>query len=199
MPGMDGYEVCRRLKADPATADIPVIFLTGRTEAEDEQRGCWRMSAFRGRADAGRGAARLPLMTQSGHGLGGHRPGTGSTFPPIGSTLPLDRTHLRAVGLRSNSLVGPIGGRRVMMSIRWTFSAVAFVLFAAPAPSFAQQPIRIGATTALTGEASIQGGYVREGYLLCQKHANEKGGVLGRQIEFVMYDDQSNGKTAAGL
>jgi ABC-type branched-subunit amino acid transport system substrate-binding protein len=86
-----------------------------------------------------------------------------------------------------------------MMSIRWTFAALAFVLIAAPAPSFAQQPIRIGATTALTGEASIQGGYVREGYLLCQKHANEKGGVLGRQIEFVMYDDQSNGKTAAGL
>jgi branched-chain amino acid transport system substrate-binding protein len=63
----------------------------------------------------------------------------------------------------------------------------------------AQQPVRIGATTALTGEASIQGGYVREGYLLCQKHANEKGGVLGRRIEFVIYDDASNGKTAAGL
>ena len=41
----------------------------------------------------------------------------------------------------------------------------------APSAGRAQQPIRIGATTALTGEASIQGGYVREGYLLCQKHA----------------------------
>ena len=69
----------------------------------------------------------------------------------------------------------------------------------APSTSRAQQPVRIGATTALTGESSIQGGYSREGYLLCQKHVNEKGGVLGRQIEFVIYDDASNGKTAVGL
>jgi len=39
MPGMDGYEVCRRLKADPLTESIPIIFLTARSEAEDETRG----------------------------------------------------------------------------------------------------------------------------------------------------------------
>ena len=39
MPEMDGYEVCSRLKADPATREIPVIFLTGQTSAEDETRG----------------------------------------------------------------------------------------------------------------------------------------------------------------
>jgi serine phosphatase RsbU (regulator of sigma subunit) len=39
MPEMDGYEVCRHLKADPTTREIPVIFLTGQTEAEDETHG----------------------------------------------------------------------------------------------------------------------------------------------------------------
>lgn len=39
MPGLDGYEVCRRLKANPATASIPVIFVTAKDEPADEARG----------------------------------------------------------------------------------------------------------------------------------------------------------------
>ncbi|MCF8159705.1 MAG: two-component system response regulator [Polaromonas sp.] len=39
MPGMDGYEVCRRLKEDPRSRDIRVIFLTARSEVEDERKG----------------------------------------------------------------------------------------------------------------------------------------------------------------
>ena len=39
MPGMDGYEVCRRLKADAASRDIPILFLTARTQADDEALG----------------------------------------------------------------------------------------------------------------------------------------------------------------
>ena len=39
MPAIDGFEVCRRLKRDPVTAEIPVIFLTAKTEAADIVQG----------------------------------------------------------------------------------------------------------------------------------------------------------------
>jgi putative two-component system response regulator len=39
MPGLDGFEVCRRLKSDPALVAIPVIFVTAMGELDDEARG----------------------------------------------------------------------------------------------------------------------------------------------------------------
>jgi putative two-component system response regulator len=39
MPEMDGYEVCKNLKQNPFTHDIPVIFLTAKSEVADEQHG----------------------------------------------------------------------------------------------------------------------------------------------------------------
>ncbi|HTI03151.1 MAG TPA: response regulator transcription factor [Acidisoma sp.] len=39
MPGMDGFEACRRMKRNPALASVPIIFMTGLTESEDVVRG----------------------------------------------------------------------------------------------------------------------------------------------------------------
>lgn len=39
MPGMDGYEVCQRLKSNPKTSEIPIVFLTAKSGDEDRARG----------------------------------------------------------------------------------------------------------------------------------------------------------------
>ena len=38
LPGADGYEICRRLKEDPRLCQTPVVFVTGRSKEEDQQR-----------------------------------------------------------------------------------------------------------------------------------------------------------------
>jgi branched-chain amino acid transport system substrate-binding protein len=79
-----------------------------------------------------------------------------------------------------------------LIGFAWTFG------IALSAPSSAQQSIRIGVSLSITGKQySVQGGYGREGYLLCQKDVNAQGGVLRRPIEFLIYDDGSDENTAA--
>lgn len=78
----------------------------------------------------------------------------------------------------------------------FALTVLSVFVIGASSPSLAQQPIRIGASMALTGKYALQGGYARDGYQLCQKHVNAQGGVLGRPIEFVIRDDASDEKTA---
>ena len=66
-------------------------------------------------------------------------------------------------------------------------------------PSLAQGPIRIGASLSVTGSYAQPGSLQREGYLLCEKHLNARGGVLGRPLKFVLYDDQSQPATGVRL
>ncbi len=60
-------------------------------------------------------------------------------------------------------------------------------------------PIKIGASMSLTGKYARTGVYTKEGYELWAEQINNRGGLLGRQIKFVIYDDQSDPKTAAKL
>ena len=63
----------------------------------------------------------------------------------------------------------------------------------------AQGPIRIGASLSLTGTYAKLGKNQHEGYKLCEKDLNAKGGLLGRKVEFVVYDDQSTPATAVQI
>src|SRR5499426_2105470 len=78
--------------------------------------------------------------------------------------------------------------------------ATALVVLAGTLPAQAQQgPIKIGASMSLTGTYAKPGSYQKEGYEICADEVNGKGGVLGRRIEFVLYDDQSMPATAVKL
>src|SRR5262252_10472162 len=75
--------------------------------------------------------------------------------------------------------------------------ASALVIELAGPRAAAEQPIRIGASLSITGKQySAQGGFCREGYVLCQKHVNAER-AIGRHIEVVIYDDASDGKVAS--
>ena len=69
----------------------------------------------------------------------------------------------------------------------------------AAAPPQNGEPIRIGATMSETGAYATQGVPARDGYLLCAEHLNEAGGLLGRDVEFLILDDESDAELAPRL
>jgi branched-chain amino acid transport system substrate-binding protein len=77
--------------------------------------------------------------------------------------------------------------------------AVALVALLGSTGAEAQAPIKIGASLSLTGTYAKPGTYQKEGYEVCADELNAKGGLLGRKVEFVMYDDQSSTQTAQRL
>jgi branched-chain amino acid transport system substrate-binding protein len=78
--------------------------------------------------------------------------------------------------------------------------ALASVVAASlPLPAGAQTPIKIGASMSVTGTYAKPGSYQKEGYDICIDELNGKGGLLGRKVELVIYDDQSQPATAVKL
>ena len=83
-------------------------------------------------------------------------------------------------------------------------ASIAGVMIFAPsiglvAVAEAQPPIRIGASLSQTGAYAALGQNQLRGYQLCVKHTNDKGGVLGRKLTLVVYDDHSEPATAVRL
>jgi branched-chain amino acid transport system substrate-binding protein len=78
-------------------------------------------------------------------------------------------------------------------------ASVAAIVIAVALPAAAQAPIKIGASISMTGTYAKPGIYQKEGYELCVQEANDKGGLLGRKIDLVVYDDQSTPATGQRL
>jgi len=73
-------------------------------------------------------------------------------------------------------------------------------LAAAPAPASAQsEPIKIGFSLALTGPLAPNGKQALLGAKIWEEEINAKGGLLGRKVELINYDDQSNPANVPGI
>jgi len=73
------------------------------------------------------------------------------------------------------------------------------LIFLLVRPTVASEPIRIGLTLGLTGKYAKLGDMQQKGFKLWENHINEKGGILGRQVEVIIYDDESDPVTAQML
>src|SRR3981081_4482174 len=75
----------------------------------------------------------------------------------------------------------------------------AGMLLGAPPPAVAAEPITIGFGMALTGGLAANGKAALLAMQIWEEETNAKGGLLGRPVKLIYYDDQSNGSTVPGI
>lgn len=91
-------------------------------------------------------------------------------------------------------------GKRTLACILASLSISALLCTGAAGVLAADvKPIMFGASISLSGKYAQTGEHFRRGYELWRKHVNEKGGILGRKVEFIMYDDKSDPTTGVRL
>jgi branched-chain amino acid transport system substrate-binding protein len=81
----------------------------------------------------------------------------------------------------------------------WAGAALALAMFGAQPPASAQEPIKIGFSMALTGPLAANGKQALVGMKIWEEETNAKGGLLGRPVKLVYYDDQTNASTVPGI
>jgi len=87
------------------------------------------------------------------------------------------------------------------MLARWraAVAAAALIFASCCAPAFAADPIKVGFSMALTGGVAQNGKQLLIALQLWRDDVNAKGGLLGRPVELVFYDDQSNPSNVPGI
>src|ERR1700750_1118598 len=103
----------------------------------------------------------------------------------------------------------PAGGARnwkgKMFKSKWlkltrlTCSVAAPAFLPASVPAKAADPIKIGFGMAITGPLAANGKQTLLGMKICEEETNAKGGLIGRPVKLVYYDDQSNPSTVPGI
>ena len=86
-----------------------------------------------------------------------------------------------------------------MRSLVTIASLLLTVMIGAPSRAFAAEPIRIGLSLSLTGPTAPGGKQVLAGLEIWRDDVNAKGGLLGRPVQFVYYDDQGSPANAPGI
>ncbi|MGC2414043.1 MAG: amino acid ABC transporter substrate-binding protein [Stellaceae bacterium] len=89
-----------------------------------------------------------------------------------------------------------------MLKSRWLITsliAAAGIAMTSPQPAFAAEPIKIGFGMGLTGGLAASGKAALLGMKIWEEEINAKGGLLGRPVKLVYYDDQSNPATVPGI
>src|SRR5256712_7368350 len=124
-------------------------------------------------------------------------PGGHFTYPQHLEQVTLTRRGVDAI--RDRPLSPPAGGLLMTFKVVGVFVAGIVVLATTAVVVDAQGPIRIGASMSLHGTYAKLGKNQHEGYKLCERDLNAKGGLLGRKVEMVVYDDQSMPATAVRL
>lgn len=90
--------------------------------------------------------------------------------------------------------------KRTFARILSSLSIGALVAGAGTAALAAEaKPIVFGASISLSGKYAQTGEHFRRGYELWRTHVNERGGILGRKVEFIVYDDKSDPTTGVRL
>ena len=77
--------------------------------------------------------------------------------------------------------------------------AATALIFSSPAPALAAEPIKIGLGMAQTGPLAANGKAALLAMQIWVEDVNAKGGLLGRPVTLIQYDDQSNPSTVPGI
>src|SRR6516162_249878 len=88
---------------------------------------------------------------------------------------------------------------RMSAAARACFTLLAALFSLGAVPASAQEPIKIGFSMALTGPLSPNGKQALLGMKIWEEETNAAGGLLGRPVKLIYYDDQTNASTVPGI